>query len=618
MFCNKCGIELPGGASFCTTCGAQQIRPVDDSEAAPSLEDGDITSPKISTPSQTPDEPVNKPKKKGVFLKILAVFVLVVALISGVTVLGYYTFLPAKTTLLIAEYASVVKNYNAFDKFITLIDEKSYKPIYENSVKKDSELSLSTDAASLEQFGLPTETTDLIIKGLHNISIKYGYSMDAKNKKETVDLGLSLQNNPLLTANIFMDDTKFGLGVPELFQKTIVGDFKSLDKLAEVFPDIDPVLLESYKNMDPWMSVRIYNEVKIDRKDIKKFMIDYSKELINSVDSDDMSIKRGQSTLVLDKELKCQEVTIKLDQASQKEVVSKILTKLQDDQNTFDLTVGNLNKILDILGENEMYKQMFTEIGIEDAISKEDYKQALVDFEASIDETSLPQELTVKAYIKGLDIVKVDFSFATDSPDNHVAFIIENSSKDLSFDQKYTLSTVTDGNSSNLVVDLKNDYDESSDTSDFNADFNMDMNMPDSVGSVNFVISSTEDPNGKSDVNHTVDSTLSFDITSYEAPEQGEITFKLTGTKSRNDKKLVTASSYTGDIGLSMPDTISNPVNIGFAVNTTTEYGKAVTIPELTEDEILDIAVAEQEDYEELMSEIYEKIGSLAVMLGSL
>ncbi len=617
MFCKKCGSELPDGANFCAACGERQTQIQTTTETA--MVNSEIGSPEmnIQPPSEMPPEPIKKPKKKGVFLKILAIIVLVVVLISGVTVLGYNTFLPAKSTLLVAEYASVLENYNIFDKNMARYEEKSVKPLYEGSLSKESELSFSLETALLEQLGLQTETIDLVAAALKNTSINYGYAMDVRSKKVTFNLGVKYQMNPVLTANLFLDDTKFGLGVPELTKKTIVGDLKNLDKLTEVFSDIPADLIDTYKSIDPWISARLYDEVKIDRKGIKTLMMDYSQEIIKSIDSGDMSIKRGKSTDVLGKNMKCQEITIKLDQNAQKKILSNVLKRLENDKNFYDLTAGNINKVMDILGESEYYQQMFDELDIEDQLSRSNFKDQIANLRDSLDESDFPEEIIAKVFIKGLDVVKYAFELNGDMPEENIVLTIEGITNDLSYEQKYTLTGNFDDGPGELSLTVKNDYDKASDTTDFTLKLDANMEMIES-GNAQLLLESKEEPAGKNKVAHTVNASWRFaadlsGLNSYGV-QQGEFTFTLDGTKTRNAKGLVTNSDYTGDLSLSIPEQLPQPVSIAFAVNTDTEYGKKVSIPKPTD--VLDVAEATQDDYDELVNEIYGKLGALSMFLG--
>lgn len=608
MNCIKCGNELPNGASFCTACGTPQPK-ANETPLTPQA-NNEVRPPEIyidPTPA-APAESVGKPKKKGGFLKVLIALVLVLAFVTGVTVMSYYTFLPAKYTLMVAEYSNVLKSYETLDKNMARYEERVVKPVYEGTVQKQSEFGISIDNALLEQFGIPSETVELIANGLKTIKINYGYAVDARNKKQTVNFGVS----PLVTLNMFFDKTKFGLSIPELTNKTLVGDLKELDKLAEVYPDIDPYLLETYKNMDPWMSTRVYDEIKIDRTDIKKVMLDYSKEIIDSIDSRDMSIKRGQKTEVLGNDISCQEITIELDREAQAKVLSNILKRLEDDDNVYNLTVGNFLKLFEIMNENGMYDEMLQGVDIEDELSKDNYKGTIADMRENLDEEALPEEVIVKVYIKGLDVVKYEFSFEDEQVDD-LLVTVEELTDGLSFEQRYVLSGNADGESMEIALNMKKDYDEASDTTDFNMDLTVDANMPDNSGNVTFTLESIEKPEGKSDVEHTVNAALKVDVDSYGTPTQGDITLSVNGSKTRNSKGLPTSSDYKGDISVNVPGYLPQAVKVGFGVSTETAYGEKVTIPE--PDEVLDISKATQEDYEELMNEINEKIGPMLMML---
>lgn len=604
MYCNKCGNELPEGASFCTACGSQLNLTTNSTPVS-----GSYSQPQ---PSPSSAESTKKPKRKASFLKVLVVILLVVALLSGVTVLSYFTFLPAKYTLLTAGYSSILKNYNNFDNNMEQYD-KLVKQVLDETITSDTNLAFSVDKEVLEKLNAPPESIEMIEKSLKNVKIFITSALDTKNKKQTASLELNYLNNPLATANVYIDNTKFGFGIPELFEQTITGDLKELGNLYQLIPDIDPSVLEQMQMTDPWSSYRILEDVKIDRKDIKKLMLDYSKEIINSIDDSDMSITRGKSTKVLGKSTSCQEVTIKLDQKAQKKIVENILKKLKNDNNAYNLTIGNIKKILNILGENEQFKQILNSANIEEILSKDKYKEALNTIIDNLDESSFPEKIVVKAYIKGLDIVKYTIDFTTS--DIGMLLSIERKTEEISFENQITLSANSNGEKIDFMLALKKDYDKSSDTSDYLVDLSADVDTSDNKTKMSFKFDSNENAKGKNAVDHKISSSLLVDsATSYE-PIKVEMSFNLDGTKTRNSKGMITAAEYKGDIGLSAPSKMPETLKLGFTADTEIEYGKKVEIPQ--PNKALDLSTATQEDFENIQYEIMEKLGALSSLMGS-
>lgn len=584
MYCGNCGKELPDGTIFCTFCGARQINSsgAGDPNATENTENDGIRPPEIyiqPEPETSEESPLNNKKPKveksfpKVFLKVLIVSVLVIAFFSGMAILGYYTFLPAKPTLRIAEYFSVLKNYSLFDRSMAAYEEEYLKPVYEGTVRKDTELSLSADRAFLESGIIPPETVDLVDELLKKISIDFGYASDVRNKKETVYWGLNYMNNPALAAHLFLNDTRFGLGVPELTQKTVTGDFKDLPRLAEVFPDIPAELLEAYGSLDPWMSVRVYDEIKIGRKDIKRLMMDYSKRIIDSIDPDDMSIRREQAADVMGKEVKCQEITVSLDRSAQYKVIYDVLSRLRNDHNAYNLFCGNLMKLAGIMKKNRMVAQMLQDIDVEEALSKSNYEKYITDAMDSLDETGFPRLFEASIYINGLDVIKYAFRIHGETSADDVSFAIENAGNGKSFG----------------------------------------FGSADGAESFHLTVAPGETPESKDKIKYTMDITFKTD-----AYEQGRISLGLEGTKTRSSKSLVTSSEYTGDLAIDIPGQFPEPMDIGFTAVTDIGYGDEVIIPDTGTGDVLDIAAATREDYDALMSDIYEKLGLLLTMLAGM
>jgi len=614
MFCNKCGSQLPEGASFCTACGARQNSSTESTPttALEPVESNELTSPQTYQSGYTlPEEPPAKPKKKRIALKIILALVLVLVLGAGVTVLGYYTFLPAKTTLTIAQYATVRDSYDTIDKQLTQFREKVLDPFYQDTIKTQTEIALSLDDEFLSVLlGNDNSTIGIVKDALKNASISFGSAVDAKNKKQIINFGVKYMQNPLLTVNAYVDGKKFGLSVPELSRKTIVGDLSNLDNLANLLPSVDEEALEMFENMDPWFGSRIYDDIKIDRAALKKVMQDFSKTIVDSIDPSNMSIKRGRTTDLFGEEIKCQEITIKLNQKAQKKLVANVLSMAKDSQEFYNLTIGNILKLVDILSENPLYKDMLDMVDLEDLLSKSNYKAMLNGLKSNLDETMFPEKVTAKVYIKGLDIVKYEITLAED--DEEILLTLEQVNEGLSHKTRVTLSQ--EDNFSGEFSIIK-DYDASSDICDFDVKFS----FTDYYASFDMSLSSKEELQGKNEVKHDVNASIIVNEDYSDDSSSVEITAKINGTKTRNGKKQVTESSYKGNLSVALPEKLvyyySAPesVSIGFSVDTQNTYGQKVEIPKA--DETLDLATATEDDFEELGEEIYEQISPLIFML---
>lgn len=628
MNCTNCGKDLPNDANFCIHCGtplgtyegqnpdAENVSSVDNTAAGSDENEAGFTGFEIpnsnyaSEPetklsdAEVSNDPGKKPKKKSPIFKVLIVVMLVAALLPLVAVLGYNTFLPAKLTLAYANFRSPNNIYDVIDRYLTNYENKMLKPFYENSVGKKAELSLNADESLLS--GLEYSDLGYLIQGINSISFTSETVTDIKNKKQTANLGINVLDNPLFSLNMFLDGTQFGFSVPELSSKTIIGDLKNLSKLSETFPEIPSELIETYESMDPWQFARIHEEVSFDRDEIKKVLTDYSKVLIQSIDSGDMSIKRGQQIDVLGSTLKCHEITIELDQQDQAKIITNILTKLENDNRPYELVIGNFKKLFDIYGN--MYSDLLYGFDAETYLSKENYKNTIKNIKDSINAQDFPEKITAKLYLNGYDIVKYEYTFGAA---DEVILSVEQKVTDLSFDVKYSISAYNGSEFADFNLRLTGDYDKSSDTTDFTAF--MDLNAPDAF--VSFDIESDESLASGNVIDHNFMMEFVFDDGYGQGARFG---LNMSGNKTRNAQRLVTQSSYNGDLNFNIYGEYMDPVNfgLGFSANTETEYGKKIELPDLDPSNTLDISTAGQEEYEELMYEVYENIYPLFMTMG--
>ncbi len=554
-------------------------------------------------------------KRKHTGLKILIIIVLTLVMIFGITVLGYYTFLPAKYTLLAAGYSSAIKSYSMFDKNLAQYENKYLNPFLEDTIKKETKMGISADENLLEQF-LPAESVEEVIKAINSISLRYDSAFDYKNKKQTMRLGLNYLLNPIITTRFSLNDTKFTIGVDELSKKTIIGDFKSLGSLSRFSPDTPSETWEALESINPWIFARIIEEVKFNRQDVKNLMSDYSKEIIRNIDSSDMTIKRGVSEDVLDKAVKCQEITISLSAENQKKIALNVVDMLKTDDSFYNLTFGNLEKCCKILEESTYMGRILNESRLSDNLSKDKYPEYLSQLEEEIIASEDETDIEIKIYIDGLDIVKYKVTSKSPSDSDDTVIILEQRIKGQSFDYRLSTDSDSEDKAANMVMAIKRDYDASNDLNDIFIKLDIAESILENPFKSSITIDSSEEKSDSREVKHTVDLELKYEQETPDGTDKGAVKLSLDGDKYKNTDNLVTESDYKGKLSMSVPSEGLDNMEIGFYTKTETIYGEEVTIPEPKDS--IDIKTATEEDFNRLSEEIISNIGTLTQLTGEL
>ena len=616
MFCPKCGHELEQGAKFCDLCGAA-TEPVETSVDLAPEQTPAVKPPEIYADyPQTFPEPLQHKKKKGIFLKIIAVLLIAVISVSAIAVLGYFTFLPAKYTLMTAEYMTVQKSYKQLDSSLSRL-EKLTDAASKNSIKSQSEISFSVDPSVFAMSGLDQQTIDLIQQYLTNITFKTNVNADMKTKKENLSFGLNYQNNPVISINGFLDDKKLGFNIPELSKTSLVGEFKDLKRLEELYPEsIAPGQLASLENQDPWISNDIRDEIQIKHTDIKKLMETYTMALVNNLQNSDMSIKRGQTTEVLGKEMSCQEVTITLDQKAQRDLLVSLLDTAKEDDNLYNLLFGNIIKMYDIMiKSNPTLADSLQGADLDTVLSQAQVKVLINQLKKSITADMFPEGMTVKAYIKGFDVVKYELEIPVSDNGENVVLTFENVMVGDSSNKKFTITANVAGDSVNAFVNIDRQYDKSSDTQDMAVEFNMDIGGS-ATGNLNFKLDSKEDPVGKNTVKKNTNITLAYSSNDViPGVSKADLTITSDGTETRNNDGLPTGVDSKVDMSINIPDALPQPVKLSVAVKGTTAYGEKVETPDWSTSNIIDLSTATREDLDAYLKELTDTLNSLAALI---
>ena len=552
--------------------------------------------------------------KKKIISRLLIIIPSALLLAVGTAILGYYTFFPAKIKLMIAGYNSTTKLFNCIDKNMDLLKDRYFSLLLEDTIKKETKVGISANEKLLSIFLTPEEASDSL-QHINRLALKCENQFDVKNRKQSLKLGLSYLLNPILTARTSLDGERFSFGVDELSNKTITGNISDLGKLSYFFPDVPRDYWDMIENTDPWIGAKIIEGVEIDRKAIKKIMLDHSREIFASIDSKSMSMKK-QKTEVLGKELICQEIAIKLDEPTQKELVSKIIRKLSEDEHIYSLTAGNLIKALEIISDNGYYRELIASYGLIDMLSRDDFKKNLSQIEEEILNASLP-EINLKVYVHGIDIVKYSLtpetgvSPGTEAETQFTSFICEQRINGPSFE----LGIITDSQQNNdkTSLHIRRDFNQAKDLSNIELKLDIDKTLFISPAYCSISIKSVDELKDKNEVDLDFEASIEYDMP--DVIGKGRLNISFDGTKTKNSKKQVTRRDYKGTFTFDIPFISPDMHSMGFYYDTGAIFGEEITIP--VPDDVLDLKTATETDFNQLIEEIGEKIEALGRLTGA-
>lgn len=547
--------------------------------------------------------------KKNITYKILASLAAIVLLIAGIAILGYYAFFPAKITLTVAGYNSANKLFDSIDKNMTLFEDRYLSPILKNTIQEETRAGISIDEKLLSLF-LPSDMAADTLHYINNMAYKCDRQVDIKNRKQSREFGISYLLNPIITTRVSFEGDRFNFGVDELSNKTITGNMEDLERLSSFFPDIPQEYWNSIKNIDPWITAKILEQIKIDRKTVKTIMFNYSNEALNSINTKDMTIKRGTKTEVLGENIKCNEITIKLGENSQKELASNILDRLKSDDRFYNLTAGNVIKCLNIIGENEYYKDLISSYNLAEMLSKDNYTKSISKLENEILIATLP-EITLKVYIDGLDIVKCSVTTDAEADGQRVSYISQQRFNGPSF--TFELFISSNNNKNETLLQIRKDYNKPHDINNYAFKLDIDNNLPDNSIHGSISIDSVEEPNNKNEIEHTLEALIEYDMPALMG--NGSLNIDLNGTKTKDSKKQVIERDYKGNLVLNIPFLSADIYSLGFYYDTEAVYGKEITIP--VPDDILDLKTATEEEFNQLTEEIGMKIEAFGQLTGA-
>ncbi len=637
MFCPNCGKELPEGSGICESCGASadisqtppegiSQTPVEDSGLMPPAdfiqpppadnhpgEQAEEKIPDIYADYPQTDsalEPGKPRKKRRLALRIIAAILAAVVLITGIAVLGYYTFLPAKITLQVAQYFTLQKSWRQVDRSMARSRQLN-DTLYENSLKADTRISFYLDSATLTSLGLGN-LSEFLAGLMKDISIQTSTEVDLPNKKQNFSISLNYLNNPTLSLNGFLDNDRIGLSMPELSKKSIAGRFSDIPRLVEMYPEeLKNYGLESLAGIDPWLLSSLSREVAVDSKDIKKLMETYGMLFVNNVEGKNMSIRRGKTTGVFGENTRCMEVTITLDQKAQLKLAETLLDTMRDDDTLYNAVFRNLAKALEMLLANNPAIDESMRLGnIGDLFGKSQFRLLLSTLKLSLDKNIFPEKADIKVYIDGLDVVKYELEIPLGTSDDIIRITYENLVNGDDSKTGFRMDIFSVGEHIIFYMNSDKKYDEKSDTQDSGFEFGL-SGIDES--DIRLKISSNQDIEGSNTVRGTVDLALDYTIDN----SSGGLSLKADTLQVRNKNGLPESVDLTANISLNAPSVLEEPIELAFALESDIQYGVEVKTPAWAGSAI-DLGTASKEELDSFVNEIYQTIDAIRQLAGYL
>lgn len=442
--CIRCGNEETEGTGTCSKCGfdlqawtaAESTVPAApgtaDEFAAPAADqpDSGAYDPAAAHNTVYPGLPESgMPARrsfqvpKGLFWKVPLILVLLAIALGAVTVLGYYTFMPAKWKILTAETMTFLARYNDLNDTYTQYEESVVDRTYKGATAHSGQFGMTIDNAALTAMGMSEEEAAQITSVASSATIDYSVSTDMPNKKMLFDLNASVSGNPILGFETRLDGNRMLMRIPELnatwlefnattyasqlqglgsrFDSSMTG---GLDDDLSALPGLDE---STQIGTDPWISATIYDKVKIDRKELRSLMTRYLQLAIKTVPDKNMTSSGSETISVLGEEISCQKYQIVIDPDTQKELVLSLLDEMKSDDALYEMSLGNIKKIMDIVAEGS--PELKEQLGMTSMLLNQSaWKEAIVNVRNSVT-SSWPEgmpDITMEVYVHNVDVVR--------------------------------------------------------------------------------------------------------------------------------------------------------------------------------------------------------------------
>ncbi len=565
-----------------------------------------------------PSEKVARTRKKGGCLKFLMTVVLLVVLLVGVAFAGYHTFMPAKWVFGIAELNTINSTYDEMDAELDRLESRHLTPLMEKPFSRKAETAISMDESLLGMvMGMDPESAGQVADLLSSFSIRTEAAADMSKLVSYSDLTLDMQGNPFLGLNVLIADKVMGIQFPDLSQTRLSLDLNNpaaTDRLAGMtgtYPD--PAIQSTLSN--PWISKDIYEQVGIDRAELKKLVLDYALATYRELPASAMKMEGKTDISFFDEDTSVREIVIDMTPEQTKELLLAIMEKMETDERFYELFIANTDRLLEILGESN--PEMAAQLQLtRDELTPEQFEENLRDARETFEDEPITTddtapELTVKAYVKGYKVVRhaILLEGGGDMP-GEVEIGLDRQKIGNNIMNRLYAQGEGGEETYDLTLDWSNEYDAGANTQNRMVDMAFDMDSYGSATAVSLSLHARETPEGKNQVTRTVDGLFRL----VDEWQGTDIRMNLEGSgpveKDADGKVLSSDQSYI--LSFTVPE--ASEFSISARIKSENTYGKPLNTPTDTVP-ALDLATASEEDLQAYMMEVGPKLEELMASL---
>lgn len=266
---------------------------------------------------------------------------------------------------------------------------KEVKPYVEQPVHSTMEISNITVNGEI-----PDPQAKQVLDLLKEVTFLVDSSVDQQKQQQYSKINLHVKGQNLIGLEVFLDKSKMGLGVPDLYKKYGYMDLQDRDILKEKYQmEKLPKRLVTSKD--------IINAIKPNKDEFSAIVNDYGKLYIESISDSQVTLNKNSTFEQDGYKVSTRELTITFTKDDVKVLATKLADKAIKDEKLFDLFYTRYKNLVTVLkdsGYPDIEEKSRDEL-------KSEFTKGLEDFKKNVDTYDSKDGIVMVLQIDGNDSV---------------------------------------------------------------------------------------------------------------------------------------------------------------------------------------------------------------------